>query len=164
LAFARQTGYLTEDPAAALSRVATGDAEKAASAFSLCRELRQVIYSIFSNQAGCRDVPLDAVDHINALLGEALSHRRLERRDGDFVWSWIDIDADDLRSPIWPIVESAATLLTAGEFDCVSECAADDCNWLFLDRSRGGTRRWCSMRSCGNRAKARRHYRRRRKS
>jgi predicted RNA-binding Zn ribbon-like protein len=164
LAFARQAGYLTEDPAAALSRAATGDAETGAAAFSLGRELRHVIYNIFSSQAGNRGVPLEDVDRINALLGEALSHRRLERRDGDFVWSWTDVNVDDLRAPIWPIIESTATLLTSGEFDRVRECNADDCNWLFLDRSRSGTRRWCSMRSCGNRAKARRHYHRLRKS
>jgi len=35
------------------------------------------------------------------------------------------------------------------------------CTWLFLDRSRNRSRRWCSMATCGNRAKARRHDRRR---
>ncbi|MGH3373682.1 MAG: CGNR zinc finger domain-containing protein [Actinoallomurus sp.] len=39
-------------------------------------------------------------------------------------------------------------------------CADDACGWLFLDRSRNGTRRWCSSADCGNRARARRHYRR----
>ncbi|TAL94280.1 MAG: hypothetical protein EPN73_18145 [Paraburkholderia sp.] len=37
-----------------------------------------------------------------------------------------------------------------------SECAA--CSWLFLDLSRSRSRRWCSMATCGNRAKAQRHY------
>jgi predicted RNA-binding Zn ribbon-like protein len=36
-----------------------------------------------------------------------------------------------------------------------------NCNWLFLDRSRNGSRLWCDMAVCGNRRKARRHYRRR---
>ncbi|MFC0009214.1 CGNR zinc finger domain-containing protein [Devosia nitrariae] len=31
------------------------------------------------------------------------------------------------------------------------------CGWLFLDTSRGGKRRWCSMRTCGNREKVSRH-------
>jgi predicted RNA-binding Zn ribbon-like protein len=164
LTFARQSGYLAKDPAAALSRVAAGDAESAAAALSLGRELRHVIYRIFSRRAGCRDVPPEDVDRINALLGEALSQRRLEQRDGDFVWSWTDVDGEDLRAPIWPIIESAADLLTSGELVRVCECDADDCNWLFLDHSRSSNRRWCSMKSCGNRAKARRHYYRQRKS
>lgn len=37
-----------------------------------------------------------------------------------------------------------------------------NCRWLFLDRSRNGSRLWCDMAVCGNRQKARRHYRRRR--
>jgi predicted RNA-binding Zn ribbon-like protein len=42
------------------------------------------------------------------------------------------------------------------------QCAdAKGCGWLFLDESRAGTRRWCSMGECGNRAKAHRHYLRR---
>ncbi|WP_394886899.1 CGNR zinc finger domain-containing protein [Mesorhizobium sp. AaZ16] len=36
-----------------------------------------------------------------------------------------------------------------------------NCNWLFIDRSRNGSRLWCDMAVCGNRQKARRHYRRR---
>jgi predicted RNA-binding Zn ribbon-like protein len=37
-------------------------------------------------------------------------------------------------------------------------CLNDQCGWLFMDDSKNGSRRWCSMRSCGNRAKAQRHY------
>lgn len=40
--------------------------------------------------------------------------------------------------------------------------ACPGCAWLVLDRSRNGGKKWCEMRLCGNRAKARRHYRRRR--
>ncbi|MBE7186553.1 MAG: CGNR zinc finger domain-containing protein [Methylobacterium mesophilicum] len=42
----------------------------------------------------------------------------------------------------------------------VRVCAS--CAWLFLDRSRNGSRTWCDMAVCGNRRKASRHYRRRR--
>jgi predicted RNA-binding Zn ribbon-like protein len=37
-------------------------------------------------------------------------------------------------------------------------CGADDCGIRFVDRSPSGNRQWCSMRRCGNRLKARRHY------
>jgi predicted RNA-binding Zn ribbon-like protein len=42
----------------------------------------------------------------------------------------------------------------------VRNCANPDCPFWFLDTTRSGTRRWCSMTVCGNRLKARRHYRR----
>jgi len=40
----------------------------------------------------------------------------------------------------------------------VRVCASDTCGWLFLDTSKNHTRRWCDMKSCGNRAKARKYY------
>jgi len=39
-------------------------------------------------------------------------------------------------------------------------CANDECRLFLIDHSKAGTARWCSMAVCGNRMKARRHYRR----
>ena len=46
------------------------------------------------------------------------------------------------------------------EIGRVKMCPADNCGWLFLDESKNRRRQWCAMDLCGNRAKARRHYRR----
>lgn len=40
----------------------------------------------------------------------------------------------------------------------LKRCPGTDCGWLFVDETKNGRRRWCSMETCGNRAKARRHY------
>ncbi|TMI77299.1 MAG: hypothetical protein E6H05_00485 [Bacillati bacterium ANGP1] len=62
---------------------------------------------------------------------------------------------------MWPVVWAASELLTSADVRRVRQCQSDDgCGWLFIDRSKNGTRRWCSMSVCGNRAKARRHYER----
>ena len=58
---------------------------------------------------------------------------------------------------------SARMVLTWGEVEAelpgrLRPCANDECQLFLLDRSRGGTGRWCSMSECGNRMKARRHY------
>ena len=42
----------------------------------------------------------------------------------------------------------------------VRQCASETCSWLFLDKTKNHRRRWCDMKSCGNRAKARRYYQR----
>jgi predicted RNA-binding Zn ribbon-like protein len=57
------------------------------------------------------------------------------------------------------IALDAIDLLTGGEL--LRVCAADDCGIRFVDRSPARNRQWCSMRRCGNRGKARRHYARR---
>jgi predicted RNA-binding Zn ribbon-like protein len=54
---------------------------------------------------------------------------------------------------------SALSLLSADTMSRLRICP--NCNWLFVDRSRNGSRLWCDMAVCGNRQKARRHYSRR---
>jgi predicted RNA-binding Zn ribbon-like protein len=79
----------------------------------------------------------------------------------EFDWLWTDVD-EHLTSILWPVARAATTLLTSPDLARVRECAGDPCGWLFLDVSKNGSRRWCDMADCGNRAKARR-YRARRK-
>lgn len=51
-------------------------------------------------------------------------------------------------------------LLQRSGADRLRQCGDDRCGWLFIDRSRSGTRVWCSSADCGNRTRVRRHYRR----
>jgi predicted RNA-binding Zn ribbon-like protein len=53
-----------------------------------------------------------------------------------------------------------AELLTSPDMAQLRQCADDTCGWLFVDRSRNRSRRWCSSADCGNRARARRHAQR----
>ena len=57
-------------------------------------------------------------------------------------------------------ISAAAVLADPRERARIKVCPGDNCGWLFLDETRNARRRWCSMETCGNRAKARRHYRR----
>lgn len=56
---------------------------------------------------------------------------------------------------IGPLAWAAVNLLRDGELHRLKQCPPDDCRWLFIDRSKNGSRRWCEMATCGNRAKAR---------
>jgi predicted RNA-binding Zn ribbon-like protein len=73
--------------------------------------------------------------------------------------------ADSPRRALGAIALDAAQMLgSAGERARVRICASDTCSARFYDRSPAGRRRWCSMRTCGNEAKARRHRARARSS
>jgi len=53
------------------------------------------------------------------------------------------------------IASAYFTAAVRGEWPRVRRCPAHDCAWVFWDASKNGSRRWCSMRVCGNRAKTR---------
>jgi predicted RNA-binding Zn ribbon-like protein len=55
------------------------------------------------------------------------------------------------------IAEPIVDEIEAGHPERFRTCANDECQWTFFDSSPTGRRRWCDMRSCGNRAKAARH-------
>jgi len=65
--------------------------------------------------------------------------------------------------PLYLILQDCQELLTSDDLNRLRICAAEECGWLFIDRSKNGTRRWCDMADCGNLDKQRRHYRRKRK-
>jgi predicted RNA-binding Zn ribbon-like protein len=67
---------------------------------------------------------------------------------------------------LWPIAKSAADLLASGQLGRVTECANEEegCGWVFLDKTRSGTKKWCSSTGCGNRAKVRAWYERHEKA
>jgi predicted RNA-binding Zn ribbon-like protein len=73
-------------------------------------------------------------------------------------WRWPE--PETLQTVLAPVLWSTGDILTGGETDRLKLCSADGCGWMFLDASRKANRLWCSMESCGNRAKAQRHYRR----
>jgi predicted RNA-binding Zn ribbon-like protein len=160
LAFARQTGLLNAEEESRLKSQAERDPRAAEAALAQGRGLREALYGIFSALAASRVPEESDLKRLNAELPEAFSHLRLERLGDDLGWAWAARD-DALEAPLWPVLRSAAELLTSEDRQQVRECAGTACTWLFLDRSRNRSRRWCSMDSCGNRAKARRHYRRR---
>jgi predicted RNA-binding Zn ribbon-like protein len=73
------------------------------------------------------------------------------------------IESLDVDRPEWlPAVRAAMNLieLLAQAPDRIRRCAHPDCILWFFDTTRNGSRRWCSMADCGNRAKAKRHYQR----
>lgn len=58
------------------------------------------------------------------------------------------------------LAREALSLLGSVQASKIRICEGGECGWLFVDQSRSGRRRWCSMIDCGSRAKAKRHYQR----
>lgn len=160
VAFADQSKLLPPALAASLRTRAGRDHAGARSAFRKSIVLRESLYRAFSAIAAGRHARPADVQQINNYALVALRHRKLARRNGEYRWEWQSNGSDLLDRILWPVAESAAELLTSEDRAAIRECGAPDCEWLFLDHSRNRSRRWCDMKSCGNRQKARRHYQR----
>jgi predicted RNA-binding Zn ribbon-like protein len=129
----------------------------AAKLFSDAIGMREVIFRVFQSVAAGAPFGIRDFAALSDALARAPARSRLARTAGGYGWRLEPPEptASDLLAPVlW----SAADLLVAGGRIRVRQCANDKCLWLFLDASKNGTRRWCDMASCGNRAKARRHY------
>jgi predicted RNA-binding Zn ribbon-like protein len=66
-------------------------------------------------------------------------------------------EGDPIDDALARLAEALVAEIASGRPDRLRVCANDQCRWVFYDHSPTGKRRWCSMSSCGNRAKAARH-------
>ncbi|MGO9403427.1 MAG: CGNR zinc finger domain-containing protein [Terriglobales bacterium] len=157
--WARQSGVVSARKAGELSRTAKKQPDATGRVFRKAVELRETIYRVFSAIAGGdrpsgRDLLL-----LGSYAQEACSHMHLIGGGSGFEWR---LDQRSRGSPmtlLWPIAKSGVDLLVSGDLARVRECAAGNCGWLFMDRSRNQSRRWCDMKICGNREKVWRHRR-----
>ena len=147
-------------------RLRTGAQEHGRGALTTLRRavrLREAIYALFSAHAKGESPPADALGTLNEEIPGAYSCLRVDSCREGFEWSLSC--KDEGAAPILaPVIRAAADLLTSPDAARVRECGSESCSWLFLDRSKNASRRWCDMAVCGNRAKARRHYAREKKA
>lgn len=168
LAWGRQTDLLTSDETRILSERATTNPEEARATLSHAIALREAFHRVLSDAIVGGQPDEGSLAMLNRELSRALSRLRVVHAPEDtYVWAW-DWDSDSREPepdrPLWPVVRSAAELMTSPKLDRVKVCAGKGCGWMFLDESRNGSRRWCDSRDCGNRERVRKHLLRTRAS
>jgi len=155
-------GVLDDERAAGMQRRAREQPAGASAALADARRIRAALRALAERAVPQAAVRQDALAEINRVLGRSAGTRRLEaREDGAFVRSFVP-GGDAFAGLMIPVVESAADALVLGELPRVRRCAAAGCDRVFFDATRNGRRRWCDMKTCGNRAKAARHRRNKR--
>ncbi len=152
--WAEAAGGIDAAAAKALKAEAKRHPESAAKTLDLACRLRAELDVEFGfvpgKGSGLLDTLLESLDQIG----------HLTRRNGRAHWT--AGRPADLRLPLLPVAVSAASLLVSGRH--ARTCGDARCGWVFLDETPRQTRIWCQMEGCGNRAKARAHYARRRKA
>ena len=162
LAWERQAGLLSPDETEALSRRAATHPEDARGMLSKAVALREAIHRVLSAAIAGEPWDESALSALNRELSRALSRLRVAPAASDaYVWAWERGGEDGggplLERPLWPVVRSAAELLTSPKLGRVKVCGGEGCGWMFLDESRNASRKWCDSRDCGNRERVRKH-------
>ena len=158
----RQVGLLTPQQQTTLVKKAGRNEKKAENAWKLAITLRECMFQIFKRIIDNEEIPADLLRQWNRFVHRSQRHHQLVRSKEGFSWKCFS-DEKNFDSMLWPIIHSGVEIMTGSNVPWIRRCAAEDCDWLFLDTSKRGNRRWCDMTICGNRAKARRFYSRKRK-
>jgi predicted RNA-binding Zn ribbon-like protein len=155
-------GTITEDEAETLFHKAVEHPAEAKSAHGRAIELREAIYRIFTIALEGKSHAQEDLAVFNDYLAGAMRRSQIVKTEHGFHWDMTGNKAK-LDWILNPVIRSAAELLISEEFKRIKKCADPICGWLFLDISRNRSRRWCDMRDCGNRAKASRFYKKKKR-
>jgi predicted RNA-binding Zn ribbon-like protein len=123
--------------------------------------VRESLHRIFRSLATGSSPSPSMLAPLNEGLAAVAGKRLLYSQKGRITWRW-HTNQNDPDLFLGPVLVSAAELLVGGLWTKLRQCDGETCGWLFLDRSPAGRRRWCSMADCGNRAKFRTFYSKRR--
>ena len=164
ISWCARTELIDERTATALTAAATTDQGEAQLALKATLALREQLTAVLETLLGHSDVETPAWQRsivlppdMHAALVDALAHSELA---GPPVRWQLKVErASDLSRLL---ALSALDLLQSTQLHLIRRCAGPGCGWLFLDRTRSHTRRWCDTSDCGNRDRARRHYARQR--
>ena len=165
LRFARQAKLLDPRQAKVLARTVSADAGR--QVLRSARELREALARALYGTLEGRPPAAGDVAALERHFHHANRQRKLRWQSTNdpaggaaMSWHW-DGNEPHAELPLWMLAAAASRLLLADGLHQVRACGAETCRWLFLDTSKNHTRRWCNMKVCGNRMKARRFHARR---
>lgn len=137
-----------------------GVAPASADLLRAARELRESIDAALVAVVAGEPPPASALATIDGWLPAAAVVERLAAGSGGVPAIGPSPPADPVRHALGVLALDAARMLGTEQRERVRICASETCSARFYDRSPAAGRVWCSMRGCGNVAKARRHRQR----
>jgi len=161
LAWSERVGILSPDGVERLARLGAADQAEAIRVTGRARRLRESIYQLFSGLAAGEPPSERSSREIFRPFGSAMARATFAAEPDDRGKPRLSWAVEGtIGGVLDPIAYSAGELLLDADRPPVKECPG--CGWLFLDKSRNASRRWCDMQTCGSRDKMRRYYRTRR--
>ncbi len=115
-------------------------------------DLRHTFRKVLTDVAEGWPVSTDFFEDINRRLADFKSYHKVQPTEAGMELKTV-IDENGPEKLMFPIIHDIADFLTSDHVEKTRACAGDDCDLYFVNQSRNGRRRWCSMSTCGNRAK-----------
>ncbi|OAB56138.1 hypothetical protein AY599_09715 [Leptolyngbya valderiana BDU 20041] len=165
LVWAAAVGLLEAAEVAALARAADMKPAQAGALLARTKRFREALHGLLTSLTSAQAQGLTGApappEPVTREIRAALAAAELAPDGSAYRWR-VAAAGSGLRLPLHRLALAAQDLLSDRDLARLRSCAR--CSWLFLDRGRGRPRRWCSMAACGNRAKAARHYARRKRA
>jgi predicted RNA-binding Zn ribbon-like protein len=120
------------------------------------RILRESLADFLYARLDGRQPSSHCVSRLQEHFQDARAHQKLAWKKGLVEWTWNEDDKATL--PLHILSSRASDLIVSTDLANIRACCNPECRWIFVDVSKNHTRRWCSMKICGNRMKARKFY------
>jgi len=165
LAFSQRVKLIDETAVSILQERARRFPEDSMRAFTEARSFRETLTALIDAGKGLNASQVEPttfaplLERFASLRQRAHAFERLSWEDGRLI-ATPRRELELLDHPWLMLVRDAEVLLFSPSAAKIRICAAQGCGWVYVDSSKNGTRRWCSMKNCGNREKARRFSRR----
>jgi predicted RNA-binding Zn ribbon-like protein len=153
--WARKAKVIDSAQTASLEKAVHANERKAKDFFTEAIQLRGLIYSLFQPVAQQQKLKSPDLEQFNKLVSKYFPFLQIVADRDRFAEQW-SFESNHFYSITAPIVKSAYELLLSDKLHRVKQCP--NCGWLFLDATKNGKRRWCSMQDCGNAVKALEYY------
>jgi predicted RNA-binding Zn ribbon-like protein len=148
LRFSAQSKVLTSSQTRRLPSAGTRTLQR-------CKELREAIAVIFYARLDGHRPSAASLKTLEWYFKAVRAQQTLRWKESRLEWDW-SATKGETELPLWALAMNASELMLSESMDRVQACDNPECRWLFLDTSKNHTRRWCDMKLCGNRMKARR--------
>jgi predicted RNA-binding Zn ribbon-like protein len=161
LAFSLRLSLISADTYTKLSERALRSPDAVERVLCEARAFRDAFTALIDDLAGRTQETVhmlpraEAINFLEGVRRKAHASESMIWKESHFVLS-AHPEEEGLDRAWLMLVRDAEDLLCSEDGSRLRVCAADGCGWVFLDTSKNGTRRWCSMNICGNREKARR--------
>ncbi len=152
LSFLKSMGHLHEEEASSYHMYLFQNPARCSKTMEMLRDIRARFLAVLGQASSGWPIDPTFMTELNEQLENFKSFLKIvPSEDGMLLKEQLAEDGPE--QLLYPVLKDIAQFLISDQIDKVRQCASDNCDLFFVNNSRNGRRRWCSMSTCGNRAK-----------